>query len=65
MMNTENEDLATQVAKKKAEIEHYKGVLSRYWDSHSSDRWYDQGRRKLEGLEAELVQLETQPQPET
>lgn len=57
MMNTENEDLATQVAAKKAEIEHYKGVLSRYWDSHSSDRWYDQGRRKLECLEAELVTL--------
>lgn len=60
MMNTENEDLATQVAKKKAEIEHYKGVLSRY-----IGRWYDQGRRHLEDLEAELVQLETQHQPET
>ena len=53
MMNTENEDLATQVAKKKAEIENYKGVLSRYLGS----RWYDQGRRHLADLEAELVTL--------
>ena len=43
-----------KVAAKKAEIEHYKGVLERY----GSGRWLDQGRRHLVELEKELESLE-------
>ncbi len=50
----EDDDLATRVAKKKAEIEHYKGVLERY----GRGRWYDMGRRHLAELEQELIDLE-------
>lgn len=38
------------VAAKKAEIEHYEGVLERY----GSGRWLDQGRRHLAELKEEL-----------
>lgn len=48
-MNT----LEEEIEKKEAEIENYKAILAR--NVHS--RWYDQGRRHLEGLEAELVSL--------
>lgn len=43
-----------KIEDKKAEIEHYKGVLARY----QSGRWYDMGRRHLEELEQELKLLE-------
>lgn len=42
-----------KVAAKKAEIEHYKGVLERY----RSGRWLDQGRRHLADLEKELKMM--------
>lgn len=48
MMNEE------AVAAKKAEIEHYEGVLQRY----GSGRWLDQGRRHLAELKDELKKLE-------
>lgn len=43
-----------EIEAKRQEIEHYKGVLERY----QSGRWLDMGRRHLEELEAELVELE-------
>lgn len=49
----EDEDLATRVAKKKEEIERYKGILDRY----GSGRWMSMGRRRLEELEQELKHL--------
>ncbi len=49
-----------QIAAKKAEIEHYDGVLDRYWESNRTCRWLDQGRRHLEGLKEELRLLETE-----
>ena len=42
------------VTAKKAEIEHYEGVLERY----GSGRWLDQGRRHLADLKEELRVLE-------
>lgn len=45
--------MINRIEEKKAEIEHYKGVLERY----GSGRWYDQGRRHLEELERELDDL--------
>ena len=42
------------VAAKKAEIEHYQGVLQRY----GSGRWLDQGRRHLADLKEELLEIE-------
>ena len=57
-MTNENEDLATRVAKKKAEIEHYIGVLERYHQKNGNGRWYISGRTHLEELQAELVALE-------
>lgn len=42
-----------KIEEKKAQIEHYKGVLARY----GSGRWYDMGRRHLAELEAELEVL--------
>ncbi len=42
------------VAAKKAEIEHYEGVLQRY----GSGRWLDMGRRHLAELKEELRVLE-------
>ena len=42
-----------KIEAKKAQIEHYKGVLARY----GSGRWYDMGRRHLAELEAELEVL--------
>ena len=48
MMNEE------AVAAKKAEIEHYEGVLQRY----GSGRWLDMGRRHLADLKEELRVLQ-------
>ena len=45
--------LDEEIKKKKAEIEHYDGVLTR--QRHS--RWYDQGRRYMADLQAELAAL--------
>ena len=42
-----------KIEEKKAQIEHYKGVLARY----GSGRWMDMGRRHLAELEAELEVL--------
>lgn len=42
-----------KIAAKKAEIEHYEGVLARY----GSGRWLDMGRRHLAELKEELSEL--------
>ena len=49
----EDKDLATRVAEKEAEMEHYKGCLERY----GHGRWYNAGRRHLEELQQELKDL--------
>ncbi len=50
-MDAERRDLL--IEQKRAEIEHYQGVLDRY----QSGRWYDQGRRHMAELKAELEAL--------
>jgi len=58
-MINDNDDLATRVAKKKEEIEHYKGVLHRYLTGPGrSTRWYMSGKTHLEELESELAELQ-------
>lgn len=61
MMGSMNEDkdLATRVAEKEAEIEHYKGCLDRYFQNSGTGRWYNSGRRHLEELEEQLKELLT------
>lgn len=55
---TNEKDIATRVADKEAEIEHYKGVLHRYLTGPSrTTRWYNDGKVHLEELEAELAEL--------
>lgn len=54
---TNDEDIATRVAKKKEEIEHYKGVLDRYHQKHGNGRWFMSGKTHLEELETELAEL--------
>lgn len=57
-MTNNIEDLATRVAKKKAEVEHYQGVLHRYLTGPGrSTRWYMSGKTHLEELESELADL--------
>lgn len=51
-MKTKNE----KIVEKKAEIENYKRILNEY-----RGRWWDQGKRHLEELEAELIALEKIP----
>jgi hypothetical protein len=53
-MTTEIEDLLELIEAKKREIEHYVGVLERSQGS----RWYDQGRRHMVALQAELNALQ-------
>ena len=55
----EDKDLATRVAEKEAEIEHYKGCLDRYFQDKGHGRWYDSGKRHLADLEQELKDLLT------
>ncbi len=57
-MDTEHRNLL--IAEKEAEIVHYIGVLERYQASSASGRWYDQGRRHLEDLKAELAALQVE-----
>lgn len=48
------------IAEKQSQITHYIGVLERYQASSASGRWYDQGRRHLEDLKAELAALQVE-----
>lgn len=57
---TNDKDIATRVADKQAEIEHYKGVLERYHQKNGNGRWYMSGKTHLEELEAELAELLSQ-----
>lgn len=56
-MTTQKQELTfqQQISKKRAEIINYEGVLERYRTGPSyTNRWYNSGRRTLEGLQDEL-----------
>lgn len=59
-MTNEKEELATRVANKQVEIEHYIGVLERYCQKQGQGRWYMSGKTHLEELESELAELQKQ-----
>lgn len=59
-MTTQKQELTfqQQITKKRAEIINYEGVLERYRTGPSyTNRWYNSGRRTLEGLQEELKVL--------
>lgn len=57
----QDKDLATRVAEKEAEIEHYKGCLERY----GPGRWANAGKRHLAELEQELKALQDENESST
>ena len=56
-MTTQKQELTfqQQIAKKRAEVINYEGVLERYRTGPSrTNRWYESGCRTLQGLQDEL-----------
>lgn len=56
-MTTQKQELTfqQQIARKRQEVINYEGVLERYRTGPSyTNRWYNSGRRTLEGLNDEL-----------
>lgn len=47
--------MTTEIEDKKNEIANYERILAAYYG-----RWYDQGKRHLEGLKQQLQDLETE-----